>query len=87
MQRWSDADQRRIVEESGAPGMKAAAVARRNDVSANLLFVVAAASAILLEALSRFGGRTDIRCAKTSGVRDREPVPVVRHALAQHLEQ
>ena len=36
---------------------------------------------------SRFGGRTDIRCAKTSGVRDRKPVPIVRHSLAQHLEQ
>ena len=34
-----------------------------------------------------FGGRTDIRCTKTSGVPDPKAVPIVGHALAQHLEQ
>jgi len=33
-----------------------------------------------------FGGRTDIRCTKTSGVPDPKAVPIVGHALAQHLE-
>ena len=36
--RWSEADKRRIVAESYAPGATVAAVARRNDLNANLLF-------------------------------------------------
>ena len=36
---------------------------------------------------NRFGGRTEIRCPETSGVRDSKPVPIVGHTLAQHLEQ
>jgi len=34
-----------------------------------------------------FRGRTDIRCPTTSGVRDPKPIPIVRHTLAQQLEQ
>ena len=36
--RWSEADKRRIVAESYAPGVTVAAVARRNNLNANLLF-------------------------------------------------
>ena len=36
--RWSEADKRRIVAESYEPGVSVAAVARRNDLNANLLF-------------------------------------------------
>ena len=36
--RWSEADKRRIVAESYVPGATVAAVARRNDLNANLLF-------------------------------------------------
>ena len=36
--RWREADKRRIVAESSEPGVTAAAVAKRNDLNANLLF-------------------------------------------------
>lgn len=36
--RWSEADKRRIVAESYAPGMTVSAVARNNDLNTNLLF-------------------------------------------------
>jgi len=36
--KWSDADKRRIVAESYAPGATVTAVAKRNDVRANLVF-------------------------------------------------
>ena len=36
--KWSDADKRRMVAESYAPGATVTAVARRNDINANLLF-------------------------------------------------
>ena len=35
--KWSDADKRRVVAESYAPGATVTAVARRNDVRANLM--------------------------------------------------
>ena len=36
--KWSEADKRRIVAESYAPGATVTAVAKRNDVRANLVF-------------------------------------------------
>ena len=36
--RWSEEFKRRVVAEAAAPGMSAAAVARRYDLNANLLF-------------------------------------------------
>ena len=36
--RWSEADKRRIVADSYEPGVSVAAVARCNDLNANLLF-------------------------------------------------
>ncbi len=36
--RWSEVFKRRVVAEASAPGMSAAAVARRYDLNANLLF-------------------------------------------------
>jgi transposase len=36
--RYSDAERRRIIEESYAPGASVSVVARRHDVSANLVF-------------------------------------------------
>ena len=36
--RWSEADKRRIVAESYAPGVTVSAVARRNGINTNLLF-------------------------------------------------
>ena len=36
--KWSEAEKRRIVEESYAPGATVTAVAKRNDVRANLVF-------------------------------------------------
>ena len=36
--KWSDAEKRRIVAESYAPGATVTAVAKRNDVRANLVF-------------------------------------------------
>ena len=39
------------------------------------------------QSLRRFIGGINIRFAKTSVARDGKPVPIVRRALAQHLEQ
>ena len=36
--RWSEAFKRRVVAEAAAPGVSAAAIARRYDLNANLLF-------------------------------------------------
>jgi transposase len=36
--RWSDAEKRRIVAETDAPGASVSVVARRHDVNANLVF-------------------------------------------------
>jgi transposase len=36
--RWSEELKRRVVAEATAPGMSAAAVARRYDLNTNLLF-------------------------------------------------
>ena len=36
--RWSEAFKRRVVAEAAVPGVSAAAIARRYDLNANLLF-------------------------------------------------